>query len=418
MKSPPRNRRSAASASRARSNTAPVGSAHARVASHADLVHELEVHQVELEMQNEQLRHAQIDLAAARDRFIDLYDFAPVGYFTLDVHGMVIEANLTVAAMLGIDRKAMLGRGFSRSVVPAHAALWHRHMRQAMLQQGTKRVELVLQHASGSTIHGRLDCALYAPQGQLAGLRVTLTDITQQKMAEMDRRIADTAMDAREAERRHVARELHEGLGQRLSALKMELGSLQMASDTHSTRERIATMLDTLDSAFASVRRIAIDLRPLMLDDLGLAAALDWLVRDTGRRLGLDITPHLQEIDPAPDERTSIATYRMAQDMLDHVAHRTKSTKVSVWLQQLAGELILSVACHGDRRHGSAANESDGDENDCAPDSELLQKLDNRVRKLGGRLVVGDKAGLGKSISVRMPLAPMGAAQERERYAQ
>ena len=78
------------------------------------LVHELEVHQIELEMQNEELRKAQIEIEESRTKYFELYDFAPVGYFSLDSKGMIVEANLTSAAILGIERSLLLRKSFFR----------------------------------------------------------------------------------------------------------------------------------------------------------------------------------------------------------------------------------------------------------------------------------------------------------------
>ncbi len=81
------------------------------------LIHELEVHQAELEVQNEELRKAQEEIDASRSRYVDIYDFAPVGYFTLDEKGVILEANLTGAKLLGTERQRLLKVPFSRFII-------------------------------------------------------------------------------------------------------------------------------------------------------------------------------------------------------------------------------------------------------------------------------------------------------------
>ena len=94
------------------------------------LIHELQVHQIELEMQNEELRRAQDQLEASHARYFDLYDLAPVGYFTVDEQGTILEANLTAAKLLGIERGTLLAQPLTRFVVPGDRDVWHRHSRQ------------------------------------------------------------------------------------------------------------------------------------------------------------------------------------------------------------------------------------------------------------------------------------------------
>ena len=84
------------------------------------LVHELQVHQIELEMQNEDLRHTHAELEESRTKYADLYDFAPVGYFTFDKNGLICEANLTGARLLGIERGLLIKKPFSQYIMKDH----------------------------------------------------------------------------------------------------------------------------------------------------------------------------------------------------------------------------------------------------------------------------------------------------------
>jgi PAS domain-containing protein len=93
------------------------------------MIHELEVHQIELELQNEELQRAQLELKSSRDRYVDLFEFAPVGYFMLDRHFKVLEANLTGCRILDAERHGLLGVRFTRFVMPAGQDAFYRLMK-------------------------------------------------------------------------------------------------------------------------------------------------------------------------------------------------------------------------------------------------------------------------------------------------
>lgn len=384
------------------------GSAAAKTAPQANalpmadaesLAHELRVHQVELESQNEELRQAQLDLAAARDRFIDLYDFAPVGYFTLDSSGRFVEVNLTASALLGVQRRSLLGQPVQRFVVPADAARWREHLQTALQQDGNHRIELSIQPVDAMPVHAQLDGMRVLTAGAQPLLRMALTNVTQRKLAEMDQRIVAEVVKAREAERQRVARELHEDLGQRLSALKMDLTSLPSARGA--LVERVATMLDTLDDAVATVRRISSELRPMMLDDLGLNAAMEWLACDAGRRLGLTVTLELDEVEPGLDESATIGMYRIVQEALAHVARHARAREVGIRLKRFGDELRLSLQYGGT---GWPLPPPAGD------DPDTSRPLREHARLLGGRLALHRLPGGGQRITLSLPVARAGGS--------
>ncbi|MBT9504330.1 MAG: sensor histidine kinase, partial [Burkholderiaceae bacterium] len=187
--------------------------------------------------------------------------------------------------------------------------------------------------------------------------------------------------------------------GQRLSALKMDLADgANGINSTHDERRR-DRMLEMLDDTVAAVRRIAADLRPLMLDDLGLNAAVEWLARESARRLGIEVTVRLDEQEPPIDHRATTALYRMVQEALTNVARHAHATDVRIELRVQGQELVLTVQDNG-RGFPSGATRKEG--------SFGLMGMRERAYLLGGELLVDNPPGGGGRITVRLPLPAAG----------
>ena len=147
---------------------------------------ELRVHQIELEMQNEALRNAQAELEASRDRYLDLYDFAPVGYLTLNANGMIEEINLTAATLLGVERKMLLHRRFTAQVVAEDQGRWLTLFMTLMKQDGKGSVEVSMQRHAGAVFQALLDCQRTRVGAGETALRIALTDISERKQLETE----------------------------------------------------------------------------------------------------------------------------------------------------------------------------------------------------------------------------------------
>ena len=149
------------------------------------LVHELQVHQIELEMQNDELRRAQMELEVARDRYVDLYDFSPAGHLTLDRDGTIAEANLRAGTLLGIDRKELIGHSFAHFVASDDQDIFHRHC-QEVLKTGTRQsCEVHLRNKAGASCCVYLESlAVHEEPGCITHWRTALLDITERKRAE------------------------------------------------------------------------------------------------------------------------------------------------------------------------------------------------------------------------------------------
>ncbi len=149
------------------------------------LIHELRTHQIELEMQNEELRRAQIELEGSRNRYSDLYDFAPVGYFTFDKNGLIIEVNLTGASKLGVERQFLIKKPFSIYIAPDSKSMFYLHLREVFRSGSRQTCELKLVGKSGNQFYAQLESlAVQDSEGKPGLFRTAISDITERKRAE------------------------------------------------------------------------------------------------------------------------------------------------------------------------------------------------------------------------------------------
>ena len=150
------------------------------------LIHELRVHQVELEIQNEELRRAQIEIEESRNRYFDLYDLAPLGYFSLDRNGLVVQANLTGADLLGRQRGYLKGKLFSRFVLDGDQKIFFSHMRGLLETVTARTCELRLVTRDDTAIYVRMESVpVRNGTGDVIQVRSAVVDVTQEKQAEL-----------------------------------------------------------------------------------------------------------------------------------------------------------------------------------------------------------------------------------------
>jgi len=145
------------------------------------VLHDLQVHQIELELQNEELRQARDALEVSRARYFDLYDLAPVGYFTLDENGLILEANLAGATLLGVARGALVGQPLSRFVVGDDADNLYLHRKQLFKTRAPQAFELHLSKKGGAPFTAWLDATIAPADGGTPACRVVMSDITERK---------------------------------------------------------------------------------------------------------------------------------------------------------------------------------------------------------------------------------------------
>jgi len=146
-------------------------------------IHELQLHQIELEMQNEELRRAQKELEESRDRYSDLYDFAPVGYFSFDKNGLIIEVNLTGAKKLGVERNFLIKKPFSLFISPGSKDVFYLHLRQVFRTGVRQTCNLKVVDKKGVQLDVQLE-SLSVQVGNSVHCRTAMSNITESKLAE------------------------------------------------------------------------------------------------------------------------------------------------------------------------------------------------------------------------------------------
>jgi PAS domain S-box-containing protein len=150
-----------------------------------ELIHELEVRQIELEMQNEELQRAQIELENSRAKYFSLFDLAPIGYFTISEKGMVLEANLTGAALLGVKRRDLIRQAFSVHVTKGSLQQFYSYWKQVFESRATESCELRLRKGDGSEFYAHLiSDAGEDSDGDCNSCRMAVTDISERKRME------------------------------------------------------------------------------------------------------------------------------------------------------------------------------------------------------------------------------------------
>ncbi len=148
------------------------------------LVEDLQIHKTELEMQNERLRRAQLELQEKQAKYSDLYDNSPVGHFSIDNKGVILEANITGATLLGVERGLLKGRLFSDFITRDDQDIFYLHRQELLETKAKQRCELRLVKKNGSQFYAHLECiAILDKKGKSNQIRAVVSDISEPKLA-------------------------------------------------------------------------------------------------------------------------------------------------------------------------------------------------------------------------------------------
>jgi PAS domain S-box-containing protein len=422
------------------------------------LFHELEVHRIELEMQNAELQKTRDELEVSLEKITDLYDFAPVGYFSIDESGVVLDANLKSAALLGVERSRLINRSLLLFVDQKSRPILLSFLKNVLAEPKDQECEALLLKKGGGTFWAvfRATSAV-CPAGSRRWCRVAFGDVTARKQAEeAQRRLEDLAdtnlglnreivrrqaveqnlkkseqsqgrllkqardmqgqlrhlshqvLQAQEEERLRISRDLHDEIAQTLVGINVQLATLtrEAAGGPNGLQQKIARTQQMVEKSVEKVHQFARKLRPALLDDLGLIPALHAFLKSftkqTGVRAGLTAFAAVERLDTA--NRTVL--FRVAQEALTNVARHAQASRVEVTIQKLPGGICMKIKDDGksfqvDRvMHGKGGKHLG------------LLGMRERLEMVSGSFEVESAPGHGTTITAKIPSGKAARVEE------
>lgn len=349
-------------------------------------------------------------LREVNDRLTALVHASPVGIVILDAEGLCRLWNPAAEKIYGWREEEVLGRPLP-TVAPEQSNE-HRFLRERVMEdKAFTDLEVVRYRKDGTPVYTSLSTApLRDPNGIICGLIGLMVDMTQRKQVELQlsqsrdqlRALMTRLHSAREEEGTRIAREVHDELGQAMTSLKLDLSwvarrlSIPETADSRAQMlERIQGAMRQLDGTIQSVRAIATALRPSVLDELGLAAALDWQTRDFEKRTGIRCEWSMPSvpIPIGPDQATAV--FRIYQEILTNVVRHAQASTIQIHLDISANWLVLEVSDNGLGIPASALAHTN---------SLGLLGMRERATQWGGDLSIQGTAGKGTTVTVRLPV--------------
>ncbi|MFM0061477.1 PAS domain-containing sensor histidine kinase [Paraburkholderia phytofirmans] len=327
--------------------------------------------------------------------------------FMLDTAGNVTSWNPGAQRIKGYSPDEIVGRHFSLFYANEDVAAGKpAQLLAAAASRGRVEDEGWRVRKGGSRLWANVVItAVHDENGDLLGFAKITRDMTERRRLEdLERASAASALvqQARENEQKRIARELHDDLGQQITALKMTLAlhETEVAQLVSATSRAhlglVREMAGQLDSMATSMRRIAADLRPPMLDDLGLEAALEWMTEGFEQRYGVPVRCEIQSEALCLNDLAAISLYRVIQEALTNVARHAR-----------ANEVFVTLSADDRHCHLKIHDDGVGLQKDSTPraDSFGLLGMRERISQLGGVFSIDSSPGRGVTITARVPLS-------------
>ena len=348
----------------------------------------------------------------SEERYRQLIENINEGILMEDKDGVITYVNDPFLKMLGYREDEVLGHK-SKEFLDEGSSTKKKTKQSKRPKDEWEPYEIAWKRKDGKQLFTLLSPKpLYNEKGRFRGSVSVLTDIMERKKAEKElktsrelmRNLSQYLQSVRERESKRIAREIHDVMGQQLTALKMDVSWLSHRIPTNKEEEKLflnkaKAMSDLIDDTIKAVQKISAELRPGLLDDLGLLPAIEWLSQDFQSRTSIQCRMQFDcnELDLDPDCATAI--FRISQEALTNIARHAKATHVNIRISERDGRLQLKI-----RDNGKGIRDDDV----LSPTSLGLMGMRERLRPFGGELLINGIPKRGTTLTADIPLKSGG----------
>ncbi len=384
-----------------------------------ELIQELQINQAELEIQNEELRHAQQSLIQSKNNYFDMYIFAPVGYATLDKKGIICSANLALTELLATQRKKLIGYPLSRYIHNNYLMTFFEYLKKTMKESKSTSCDLQLTAKQDSAQFIRVTSShavddqsgeklvrmamiditdIYQSKKSLDQTNAQLTEQLQSKTNELTSCLQQLS-SAQQQERTRLAKLLHNDLQQLISAAKMHVGVLS-SNDNIQVKQVAQNVISLLDESLETSRSLVTDLVPPVLSKSGLTDSLKWLCDWVQEKHHLSVSFVSSALTDITDDEVKLLAFESVRELLFNVVKHAGVSNASIEMSRTDQKVKIVVTDKGVgfdpqtlRSGGKQMHSGLG-----------LTNMQNLLKSIGGNLEIQSEPGKGSKFTVTVPL--------------
>lgn len=332
------------------------------------------------------------------DKFRLLFEMSPDPIFVENYEGTILEANQAACEMHGIEYDKLIGRNFI-DFIPEEYHDYVKNNFDTFIKEGKKVVESHAIDKNSKNIDIEITVNTIIFENERCIL-LHIRDISKRKKAERElkesqdqlRKLTEHLQSVREMESSKIARDLHDVLGQDLTAMKFELSYIAKKSTDYALADKTLALIELTNKMLDTIRRIATDLRPTVLDNIGLGAALDWLIM--GFESKTNITTYYENnISSKIPKRIETEIYRIVQEALTNIRRHSHADEVNISLNESENYFEIMVSDNGKGFNNSDTNHSLG-----------LLGMKERARNINAGLEIISKLGNGTTIKLKVSI--------------